>query len=42
MVVKLNEIMVWDTNLPLSADKFFEKFVDYIIFSLIDFFSDYD
>lgn len=40
--VKLNWVIIWDGNLPLSINKFFEKFTSYIISSLIYYFSSYD
>lgn len=42
IVVKLNQVTIREANLPLSADKFSEKFADYAIFSCMDFFSCYD
>ncbi len=40
--IKINRVIVKDTNLSLSIDEFSEEFTDYIIASLIDFFSNYD
>lgn len=42
IIIKLNQVIVWDTNLLLSTYDFSENFADYIIFSFIDFFSGYD
>jgi len=41
-IIKINRVIVRNANLPPSINKFSEKFADYIIASLIDFFSDYD
>ncbi len=40
--IKINRVTIRDTNLPPSVNEFFEKFVKYIIASLIDFFSGYN
>lgn len=42
MAIKLNQVTVRDANLPLSENKFSEKFAGYAISFLIDFFSDYN
>ncbi len=42
IIIKINRVIVRDVNLPPSIDKFFEKFVEYVITSLIDFFSGYN
>jgi len=41
-VIKINEIMLRDANLPPSVDKFLEEFIGYITASLINFFSGYN
>ncbi len=40
--IKINRVIVRDANLPPFVDEFFEKFVRYIIASLIDFFFNYN
>lgn len=42
VAVKLNQVTVRDTNLPPSANEFFEKFASCVISFLITFFSDYN
>ena len=42
VTIELNQITVWDANLPLFTNKFSEEFASYTIFSLIDFFSGYN
>ena len=41
-IMNMNEIIIRDVNLPLNIKKFSKKFVNMLITSLIDFFSDYD
>ncbi len=40
--MEINRVIIRDTNLPPSVNKFFKEFVGYIIAFLIDFFSSYD
>src|SRR6266511_2331519 len=40
--IKINRVIVKDTNFPPSVNEFFKEFTDYIIASLIDFFSSYN
>ena len=40
--IEINRVIVKDINLPPSINEFFEKFINYIIVSLIDFFSGYN
>jgi len=40
--IKINRMIVRDINLPPSINKFSEKFAEYIIAFLIDFFSGYN
>ena len=42
IIIKINRVIVRDINLPPSINEFSEKFTDYIIASLIDFFSNYN
>lgn len=42
MVVELNQVTIWDANLPLSTNDFFKKFVSYTITFLINFFIGYN
>ena len=42
IVVKLNQVIIKNVNLPSSTDEFFKEFADYAISSLIDFFSSDD
>jgi len=42
ITIKINRVIIRDTNLPPSINEFFKEFIGYIIASLIDFFSGYD
>jgi hypothetical protein len=42
IVIKINEVMLRDANLPLLVDKFLEEFIGYVAALLIDFFSKYN
>jgi hypothetical protein len=42
ITMKMNRVIIRDTNMPPSADEFAEKFFGYAIISLINFFSKYD
>lgn len=42
VVVELNQVIVRDTNLPFSANKFSKEFAGCAISSLIDFFLSHD
>ena len=42
IVIKINEVILRDANLPLLVDKFLEEFIEYIMALLIDFFSRYN
>ncbi len=42
ITMKINRVIIRDINLPPSINKFFKKFVGYIIAFLIDFFSSYN
>jgi len=42
VAIKINRVIVKDTNLPPSINKFFKEFAGYIIAPLIDFFSGYN
>jgi len=42
IIIKINRVIVRDTNLSLFVDELFKKFIDYIIAFLIDFFSGYN
>ena len=42
IVMKMNEIIIYDVNLSFSIDEFSKKFVSIIIILLINFFSEYD
>jgi hypothetical protein len=41
-VIKINKVMLRDTNLPPLVDKFLEEFIEYMAALLIDFFSGYN
>ncbi len=40
--IKINRVIIKDVNLPPFINEFSKKFVEYIIASLIDFFSSYN
>lgn len=42
VLVEFNRVTIKNANLPLSTDKFLEKFADYAILSFIYFFFGYD
>ena len=42
IVIKINEIMLRDANLPPLVDEFLKEFIEYIAALLIDFFSRYN
>ena len=42
VAIKMNEVIIHDANLSFSVDEFSKKFVNMIIISLINFFSEYD
>lgn len=42
VAIELNQVTVWDANLPSSADEFSEEFASCAITSFIDFFSGYN
>jgi hypothetical protein len=42
IVIKINEVMLRDANLPPLVDKFLEEFIRYMAASLINFFSRYN
>ena len=42
IVIKINEVILRDTNLPPLVDKFLEEFVGYVAALLINFFSRYN
>ena len=41
-IMNMNEMIIRDVNLLFNVKKFSKKFVNMLITSLIDFFSDYD
>ena len=41
-IMNMNEMIIRDVNLPFNVEKFSKEFVNMLITSLIDFFSDYD
>ncbi len=41
-VMNMNKIIIRDVNLLSDVNEFFEEFVDMIMISLIDLFSEYD
>jgi hypothetical protein len=42
IVIKINKVILKDTNLPPLVDKFLEEFIGYIMALLINFFSRYN
>ena len=42
IIMNINEIIIRDVNLSFNVEKFLKEFVNMLITSLIDFFSDYD
>ncbi len=42
IAIKINRVIIKDTNLLPSVDEFFKEFIRYIIAFLIDFFSGYN
>ncbi len=42
ITIKINRVIIKNANLSPSVNKFFEKFIRYIIAFLIDFFSGYN
>ncbi len=42
ITMKINRVIIRDANLPPSVNEFFKEFAEYIIASLIDFFSNYN
>jgi hypothetical protein len=42
IVIKINEVILRDTNLSPLVDEFLEEFIGYIVALLIDFFSRYN
>src|SRR6266498_5221298 len=42
ITIKINRVIIRNTNLPPSVNEFFKKFTEYIIVFLIDFFSSYN
>jgi hypothetical protein len=42
IIIKINEVILRDINLPFLIDKFLEEFIGYIAALLIDFFSRYN
>ena len=42
IVIKINEVILKDANLPLLIDEFLKEFIGYIAALLIDFFSRYN
>ena len=41
-IMNINEIIIRDVNLSFNVEKFSKEFVNMLITSFIDFFSDYD
>ena len=41
-IMNMNEMIIRDVNLSFNVEKFLKEFVNMLIMSLIDFFSDYD
>ena len=41
-IMNINEMIIRDINLSFNVEKFLKKFVNMLITSLINFFSDYD
>ena len=41
-IMNMNEIIIRNVNLLFNVEKFSKKFINMLIMSLIDFFSDYD
>ena len=41
-MIKINVVIIWDTNIPLSIDKFSKEFAKCKIISLINFFFRYN
>jgi hypothetical protein len=42
IIIKINEVILKNTNLPLLIDEFLEEFIGYIMALLINFFSEYN
>jgi len=42
IVIKINEVILKDANLPLLVDKFLEEFIEYMAALFINFFSRYN
>jgi len=42
IIIEINRVIVRNINLPPSVDEFFKEFAEYIIASLINFFSGYN
>ena len=42
VVMNMNEVIIRNVNLSFNVEKFFEKFINMRVVSLIDFFFEYD